>query len=206
MTMMTENLSEDTKEYLHRLERKIAQIEKTLEKERTEKEASRKLNENLTRENKKLKEVTKNVKKVNKNLRRENKQLKKELARLLSSAPVLAGSDKTAEAGGIPSSKIFYKRNRQEGTKRRTGGQPGHPGHARKKPTPNSPSISITLETCPGCASSLGKPTPGSEQKRTVTDIPLPSHIVYEIVFPRYWCKECKKMVRGEAHWLPPNQ
>ena len=46
----------------------------------------------------------------------------------------------------------------------------------------------------------------GAEQKRTVTDIPLPDHIIYEIVYPGYWCGECKKLVRGEAPWLPPNQ
>jgi len=39
-----------------------------------------------------------------------------------------------------------------------------------------------------------------------VTDIPLPDNIVYEIVYPRYWCRECKKLVRGEAPWLPPKQ
>jgi len=39
-----------------------------------------------------------------------------------------------------------------------------------------------------------------------VTDIPLLDNIVYEIVYPRYWCRECKKLVRGKAQWLPPKQ
>jgi transposase len=183
--MPNEYLPEDLKEYIRNLERKIAQLEKDLEKERADKETSRK---------------------SNKKLKKENEKLKKELARLQGSAPVLAGSDKVAVAGGVPTSKTFYRRNRQEGKKKPTGGQPGHSGHARKKPTPNSPQKRVPLEKCPDCGRLLGEPIDGSEQKRTVTDIPLPDHIVYEIVYPRYWCGACKKLVRGEAPWLPPNQ
>ena len=95
--MMTEDLSEDLKKYIHDLERKIAQLEKDLEKESAGKETFRQ---------------------SNKKLKKENEKLKKELARLQGSAPVLAGSDKTAEAGGVPTSKVFYKRNRQEGNKK----------------------------------------------------------------------------------------
>ena len=175
---MNKDLSEDMKKYIHDLERKIAQLEKDLEKDRADKET----------------------------FRQSNKKLKKELARLQGSAPVLAGSDKTAEAGGVPTSKVFYKRSRQEGNKKPTGGQPGHPGHAREKPTPNSPPIPIILDKCLECDTPLGKPINGAEQKRTVTDIPLPDNIVYEIVYPRYWCRKCKKLVRGEAPWLPPKQ
>jgi transposase len=183
--MMTEDLPEDLKGYIRNLERKVAQLEKDLEKERADKETSR-------QRNKKLKE--------------ENEQLKRELARLKGSSPVLAGSDKTAEAGGVPTSKTFYRRNRQEGNKKPSDGQPGHQGHGRKKPTPNSPPTRIPLEKCPECGAPLGEPVKGAEQKRTVTDIPLPDHIIYEIVYPRYWCGECKKLVRGEAPWLPSNQ
>lgn len=165
--MMNEDLLEDLKKYIHDLERKIAQLEKDLEKESAGKEAFRQ---------------------SNKKLKKENEKLKKELARLQGSAPVLAGSDKTAEAGGVPTSKVFYRRSRQEGKKKPTGGQPGHPGHARKKSTPNSPPIPIILDKCPECDTPLGKPINGAEQKRTVTDIPLPDNIIYEIVYPRYWC------------------
>jgi len=74
------------------------------------------------------------------------------------------------------------------------------------EPTPNSPPTCAPLEKCPECGTPLGGPMKGAEQKRTVTDIPLPDHIIYEIVYPGYWCGECKKLVRGEAPWLPPNQ
>ena len=39
-----------------------------------------------------------------------------------------------------------------------------------------------------------------------MTDIPFPEHIVYDVIFQRYWCKKCKKLVRGEVPWLPSNK
>jgi transposase len=109
--MVNEDRPEDLKKYIHDLERKIAQLEKDLEKEHADKETFRQ---------------------SNKKLKKENEKLKKDLARLQGSAPVLAGSDKTAEAGGVPTSKVFYKRSRQEGKKKPTGGQPGHPRLSHK--------------------------------------------------------------------------
>jgi transposase len=183
--MTSEDRHENLKRQIRDLEKKIGQLEKELDKERTEKKIARQQKEEFEKENKKLRE---------------------ELARLQSSAAVLGASDKTAEAGGVPTSKTFYRRSRQEGKKKPTGGQPGHPGHGRKKPIPNSPPIHVTLERCPECDTPLGEPVKGAEQKRTVTDIPLPEHVIYEVIHPRYWCSECKKLIRGEASWLPPNQ
>jgi len=171
--------------YIRDLERKNANLEKELEKEQNEKII-------VIQENKKLE--------------KENKELKKQLTQFLASLSALATSDKTAEAGGIPSSKTFYKRNRQEGKKNATGGQPGHAGHGRKKPTPNLPPVYVTLDECPDCGMPFDEPVKGAEQKRTVTDIPLPEHIVYEVIFHRYWCNKCEKIIRGEVPWLPPNQ
>jgi hypothetical protein len=49
--MMTKDLSEDLKEYIHDLERKIAQLEKDLEKESAGKETFRQSNKKLKKEN-----------------------------------------------------------------------------------------------------------------------------------------------------------
>lgn len=183
--MNNENESENLKKRIHDLERKITQLEEDLETERNEK--------NITLQQKK-------------ELEKENKDLKKQLAQLLGSAPTLASSDKTAEAGGVPSSKTFYRRNRQEGEKKPRGGQLGHAGHGREKPTQNSPPLYVELDECPDCSTPVGEPVDGAEQSRIITDIPLPRHNIYEIVYLRYWCKKCKKLVRGEVPWLPPNQ
>jgi len=183
--MTNENNTENLNKYIRDLERKNANLEKELEKEQNEKII-------VIQENKKLE--------------KENKELKKQLTQFLASLSALATSDKTAEAGGVPSSKTFYKRNRQEGKKNATGGQPGHAGHGRKKPTPNLPPVYVTLDECPDCGMPLDEPVKGAEQKRTVTDIPLPEHIVYEVIFHRYWCNKCEKIIRGEVPWLPPNQ
>lgn len=123
-----------------------------------------------------------------------------------SSAPVLGASDRTAEAGGVPSSKTYYRRNRTEGNKKPTGGQPGHKGHGRKKPVPNAAPIHVRLEICPHCRGHNINEAKSAVQKRTVTDIPPPMSNIFEIIYHRYWCPTCKKLVRGVVPWLPPNQ
>lgn len=175
---------ENIKKEVEELEHTIAQLKRELAKERKK----RKL-----------------VQKQKSELRKENKNLKKQIAQILVSAPFLAASCKTAEAGGVPSSKVFYRRKRRSEEIKTKGGQPGHKGHGRERPVSNSPTIDVTLDTCPDCGIHLHEPVKGAEQKRTITDIPFPRHIVYEIHYPRYWCSNCKKLVRGELP-LPPNQ
>ena len=139
-------------------------------------------------------------------LEKENSELRKELDKIKTSAPFLAASDKTAEAGGIPSSGTFYRRKTPETERKKTGGQPGHKGHGRKRPEPNTPSVIIPLEKCPYCDTKVNEPIESAAQSRTITDIPVPTHIVYMIMKEGYWCSTCKKIVRGNATWLPPHQ
>lgn len=182
--MMKNKNPENIEKYVDELELTVHQLNKKLEIERKYR---------ISAQKEKLE------------LRKENKKLKKEIARILSSAPFLSASCKTAEAGGVPSSKTFYRRKKRSEEKKRSGGQPGHNGQSRKKPVSNSPSVDITIDTCPDCGTHLSKHVRGAKQTRTVTDIPFPQHIVYEIDYQRYWCPNCKKLVRGELP-LPPNQ
>lgn len=136
-------------------------------------------------------------------LEKKVKDLKDQLSRVLGSAPMLAASDKTAEAGGVSSSKVFYRRPVDRKEKKPTGGQVGHKGHARAKPVPNAPPVLLTLAHCPKCEGELGAPC--DEQVRTVTDIPEPQLLVYEVRTSRYKCPHCKTRVHAEP-FLPPNQ
>lgn len=163
---------------------------------REELEKARKRIEELERENSDL------ARKKGK-LEQENKELKDQLSRVMGSAPMLAASDKTAEAGGVPSSKVFYRRPVDQTEKKPTGGQVGHKGHARAKPAPNAPPVNLTLSHCPKCEGELGAPC--DELVRTVTDIPVPQLLVYEVRTSRYKCPHCKMRVHAEP-FLPPNQ
>lgn len=185
-------MNENKKEKIEELKKVIRELKK--EKELLEKDLNK---ERLDKEY---------IEKKKKELEKENENLKKQLSQLKSSALLLGASDKTAEAGGVPSSKIYYKRNRNKSNKKSTGGQPGHNGHGRKKPIPNTPPIHITLKICPLCQNSKIKESKSATQSRTITDIPPPSHSIYDIIYHRYWCPVCKKLVRGTVPWLPPNQ
>jgi len=176
---------ETLKKRIRKLEEEKERLEEKLDKERQEKGS---------------------IEKRKKELEKENEDLKEQLAQLKSSAPFLGASDRTAEAGGVPSSKTYYRRNRTEGNKKPTGGQPGHKGHGRKKPIPNAPSIHIKPKICPHCHDPNIREAKSATQKRTITDIPPPTYNVYEIIYHRCWCPTCKKLVRDEVPWLPPNQ
>lgn len=168
-------------------------------------ETERKL-QRLREENERLLRENQRLEKENKNLSDKNEQLEEKLQSLLGSAPMLAASDKTAEAGGVPSSRVFWRRPVKKSGKKPTGGQPGHKGHARRKPEPNAPPLVITLNHCPDCSTKLDEPLPNEALTRTVTDIPPPQLLVYDVERERYWCRKCKKKVQGEVPWLGPNE
>ncbi|MGI0132885.1 MAG: IS66 family transposase [Thermoplasmata archaeon] len=136
-------------------------------------------------------------------LTEENRRLRQELRRLKTSAPMLAASDRTAEAGGVPSSKTFYRRPTPTGEKRPNGGQPGHPGHGRSRPIPNTPPVRVALELCPECSTKLGDPCDSFH--RTITDLPLPALLIFDLEVLRYRCPGCHRRVHAEPP-LPPNQ
>ena len=62
-------------------------------------------------------------------LREKYRRLQEELRRYKACAPMLAASDRTAEAGSIPSSRVFYRRPIRSDP-HSTGAQPGQPGRA----------------------------------------------------------------------------
>ena len=126
-------------------------------------------------------------------LRERNRKLESQLRSLLSSPLVLAASDRTAEAGGVPSSRVFWKRTRRVNGVRRPGGQGGHAGVARPAPEPNSEPMILSLDRCNACGTTLGEPS--SWRFRTITELPEPKPKIFRVGIPRYHCPTCQTKV-----------
>lgn len=162
----------------------------------------------LREENGRLRRELDAAKKKNQELSDKNKQLEEKLQNVLVSAPMLAASDKTAEAGGVPSSKVFnrarsaYYRRRNHNPKP-NGGQVGHKGVSRRKPEPNAPPVILRLTHCPKCDTTLGEHS--DSWTSTVTDLPEQEVIVHEVVTLRYKCPGCGERVNAERP-LPHKQ
>jgi len=130
----------------------------------------------------------------------KNRRLESQLRGLGSSPLVLAGSDRTAEAGGVPSSRVFYHRPRRSPDPRPAGGQSGHPGRARPRPVPNSPPLRLTLDRCRDCGTRLGEPC--AVRRRVITELPHPQPWIFEVEILRYHCTTCRRKVEAEDPFL----
>jgi transposase len=133
-----------------------------------------------------------------------NRRLESQLRGLLSSPLMLAASDRTAEAGGVPSSRVFYHCIRHRSGKRRPGGQRGHRGHARPRPIPNAPPMRLTLDRCRDCGTRLGEPC--AFRRRVITELPHPQPLIFEVEIARYHCLVCRRKVEPEDPFAPHAQ
>ncbi|MGI0156277.1 MAG: IS66 family transposase, partial [Thermoplasmata archaeon] len=123
--------------------------------------------------------------------------LRAALDRLRSSLAVLGTDARTAAAVGVPSSRTFFRQSPPPPGKRQpTGGQPGHPGTTRPRPTPNAPPRVLPLSHCPRCTHALGDPS--DSWRRPVTDLPAPGLEIFDLVVPRYKCPGCGERVHAE--------
>jgi transposase len=181
--LLTPETSDDTivvsKKGLDRLVREAqekARLERELEEAREE---IRRLREERTRS------------------REKNSALKGALDRLRSSLSVLGTDAKTAAAVGVPSSRVFFRQPPPPPKDRRpTGGQPGHPGKTRPRPTPNAPPKVLALKECPKCTHPLGEPA--DSWRRPVTDLPAPGLDIFDLEVLRYKCPGCGERVHAE--------
>jgi cell division septum initiation protein DivIVA len=97
--------------------RSIGLLESDDETVTLDREQRRRILEQL-RKVEQIEKELKGLKEENKKLREENRRLDKELKKLRSTPMMLASSDATAEAGGVPSSKTFYRRPRHSKSSR----------------------------------------------------------------------------------------
>ena len=136
----------------------------------------------------------------NRELREKNRRLLEELRRYKACAPMLAASDRTAEAGSIPSSRVFYRRPIRNDP-HPTGAQPGHPGRARERPVPNAPPLKLSLDQCTDGGTRLGEPF--EVRRRTITDLPPSEPLVFDVEIPRYNCPGCHRRIEPESPYPP---
>lgn len=98
--------------------------------------------------------------------------------------------------------KTNNKKNEPEsGAERRTrGGQTGHIGHGRKKPTRIDEEKTIYLTNCQQCQSPLFRSS--SHYERTIEDVVVPAVTkITKYTIERQWCNHCEK----ERWGTPPN-
>ena len=143
------------------------------------------------------------LEKENRELREKLRRVQEELKRIKASAPFLAASELSAEAGGVPTSRVFYRRPTRPREPRPSGAQEGHPGRSRERPTPNAPPLRLSLDHCGACGTRLGEPF--EVRRRTITDLPPPQPRVFEMEIPRYTCPGCHRRVEPPSPY-PPNR
>ncbi len=86
---------------------------------------------------------------------------------------------------------------------KKPGQKQGHPGVGRKRPEKIDHYKEHTLEECPHCRTSLGKPI--KSHKRHIVDIPPVEPEVTEHTVYGYWCSHCKKTVYPAVSEAMPN-
>ena len=96
------------------------------------------------------------------------------------------------------------RRGRKHKSKRKPGGQPGHPGHHRRLiPTAEVDALEVLLpKQCGNCGGSLpqkpGKVTTEGEPRRhQVTELPPVKAHITEYQFPNVVCADCGKATRA---------
>jgi transposase len=110
----------------------------------------------------------------------------------------LAKAKKNSTTSSKPPSSDIVKpkpsHNQEEGSKRKSGGQPGHAKHEREPFPPEQVTkfVAHTLDTCPDCGGKLRRNGHCQRvvQQLDIQEVPL---TVEEHTCPEYWCNHCRK-------------
>ncbi len=154
-------------------------------------------NEEQERELQELREENRRLREEKARSSKKSATLQAALDRLRGSLSVLGTDAKTAAAVGVPSSRVFFRQSPglSGQRRRRSGGQPGHPGTTRPRPVPNAPPRVLALKECPKCAHALGDPS--DSWSRPVTDLPHAGPEIFDLVIHRYRCPGCGQRVHA---------
>jgi transposase len=110
----------------------------------------------------------------------------------------LAKAKKNSTTSSKPPSSDIVKpkpsHNQEDGSKRKSGGQPGHAKHEREPFPPEQVTkfVAHTLDACPDCGGKLRRNGHCQRvmQQLDIQEVPL---TVEEHTCPEYWCNHCRK-------------
>jgi len=112
---------------------------------------------------------------------------------------LLGQASPTTPSGMTP---VYLKPSHKK-RKKPPGRGKGHRGVARQRPPQIDQYQEHTLNHCPECQTSLGKPL--DTYKRYIEDLPPVQPTVTEHTIHRYWCPQCKKIVSPTVTDALPN-
>ncbi|MEI7891431.1 MAG: IS66 family transposase [bacterium] len=142
------------------------------------------------------KERSERLAKENGELKKENKDLKENLEDVLEKLDREIETKEKYRGMLFKSSKKEAPIEKSDIEKKKRGGQIGHTGTSRKKPTHIDQEKEVFLCACPHCQNELKKSN--SFYERIVEDIELyKKTIVTKYNIQRQWCSHCKKEVSG---------
>ena len=178
-------------------------IQEELERLRSEARKLRQENATLGRAREQHKEKNQKLGKQVNRLKKENqekdekiKELKDAIAKLLDLKNKLSGM--------IFKANLKKDGQNADSDKKKRGGQIGHAGAGRKKPTQADQEKEIHLSHCPCCHNELAPADAFYE--RMAEDILLPlKTIVTKYKIQRQWCSHCQKEVCGQPQDVLPN-
>ena len=149
----------------------------------------------LEKKIKQLEEKVEELDKENKALDEENQTLKARLAGVILHKDKLVGMIFKTSKRPVPD---------EDGAERRKlGGQAGHIGHGRKKPTRIDEEKTVYLTNCQHCQSPLSRSS--SHYERTIEDVVVPAVTkITRYTIERQWCNHCSKERRGTPQNVLP--
>ena len=135
-------------------------------------------------------------------LEQEIKRLKKEIAELQLNS---TNSSKPPSSDGLAGPQRKRCRNRKNPSKRKPGGQPGHPGHFRTPVDAQRVSERVTVvpDRCNGCGGVFSEQTKrdrriGEPRKHQVLELPPIEPYVIEYECVNLHCPDCGYQTRGD--------
>lgn len=144
------------------------------------------------------KEKSERLAKENAELKKENKDLKEKLEDTLEQLDHEVDIKEKYRGMLFKSATKESAKGKATGERRKRGGQIGHIGTSRVKPTRIDHEKEVYLRACPHCQTELQKSN--NFYERIVEDIQLYSKtIITKYRIQRQWCAHCQKEVHGVA-------